>query len=542
MDVIPLVIAGVTVAIIATLFADFNRRKKGLRESPRYLALVNPQVRVLAMSAVVNEANQLWAKGDQAEAIRRLEAWRDTEPDVPDGDVRLIGYHLLGLYLAATNRLPDAVPLLVQSLTYYESPNVLVPSVATTQVAIAHDEIARYHTIVGNIEAKQEHYLRAAEAWHAGDKRAYAARAYGHYHSNRGENLVAAERYAEAFAHAPADADPAFRWQMLLQQAMCLFSVGHYSASLAVMRRVVADYTPDAIGSVGCQAAAFVFARNDYFDEARGWLTAAEARNEAVQDIAHTVNTWGLVLLYEGKYADSLARCDDYRASTAAKNEPVSAQVLMSYGNALSVVGRFGDAIAAHELAIQNAPVTDTAAQLSNIACHHLALAIAHGEQGEYERGLAHLRDAGRNEQIACSLAHYFPAICLHLETRAGTVSPDAARTDAHRQLDALRNAASAFPTPTDARRFYADTVAELARTLLIAGFPGDALTALAWLTEDGATASPGALPQWLYWRGRCHEAMDDAVAARHDYEAVVELAEPGTRHATDAAERLARR
>ena len=216
-----IVIGSVFVALTVT-FADMSHRlRKAAANDPLSGMMKDRLRRSTALVATINKAVSLNKEGKLDQAIQIMEQWHATEPDLPDGDAFLNGYGFLGILYAARNQMDEAAPLLMRSLTFSENnPDHSIHM--TTSAAQAHEHLARHYMIKGDFTAKQTHYRRAAERRSEAGERGRAARNWGQWYQNNGEYLVAAERFAEALAHPPADAEADYRQRLLVERLLIL--------------------------------------------------------------------------------------------------------------------------------------------------------------------------------------------------------------------------------------------------------------------------------------------------------------------------------
>jgi tetratricopeptide (TPR) repeat protein len=471
-------------------------------------------------------------------AIAVLEDWYATEQDLPNGDVLLVGYNLLGIYYAAVNRLDEAAPLLEKSLTYYESPENALPTAASS-AANAHDELARYATVQGDFAGKQRHYRRAAALWSEAGQIGYAARSLGNWHQNNGEPLLAADRFCEALDHPPATPDPGYRPTLLVQRMLSLWQASWYSSALAVAREIVSENCLESVGAPGYRMTALAFARLEHFAEGEGILEQADLLyDRSLAEKAHTTGIWCLTRLYQGRFREIIAICEEHRRQCDDANEPMSAQVLMHYAMGLSSMGRFEDADQAYRFAIEQAPITEKMSEATTVALLRCGLASICLERRDYADALSLLQAAEPESVVIPLLRFHVPAARLHARAIGGQLTPDTIRREALEQLRILSEKMDTFPNPTDAKRYYSEVLFHLVRVQLIAGDHLGASRVLDRFTS-GDALSPGMTAIWHYWRGRCHEAEGESEQAKTNYETAIAAGEPGSRYVTESEERL---
>ncbi|MBC8134703.1 MAG: tetratricopeptide repeat protein [Fibrella sp.] len=535
MEFLPVIIL---LGVLGMVLIDFHvRRTKAFAQNPGHAEAKNRLARVKSAKVAITDAVARYNRGEKEKAIRILEAWYASEPDIPDRDHLLIGYNLLGIYYAAANRLEEAAPLLTRALTFYELPDNSLPSAANS-AGDAHYQLARYCLTRGDVQAKQDHYRRAAEWYNQAGQRGYAARAYADWHQGNGDHLLAAERFDEALNYPPDNADAGYRPILLVKHALSLWQAGHFSASLAAARQIVSENAMETVGSSGYRVCALAWGRLGLFAEAEGFLIEAGKRDVTIADRGQTLGTRCVILHHQGRLREIVARCEAHRNDAVTAAELFGAQVLTHYANALSATGRFDESERAYRLAIEQAPITDKMTESTTLALLRCGLANVQLERGDYEDAVSLLRDAEEEAKRVHILRFYIPALRLLAETVGESITSDVTKTRAAGHLTPIAQAMNAFPNPTDAKRYYADVLSYLARALLAAGDSGGALQILEQFST-GDALTPGMLPHWHYWRGRCHEANNEPGAARQEYLAAVESGDPESRYVAGSRERL---
>ncbi len=537
MDPYLIIVFGSVFVALTVTFANMSRRRReALADSTRLGEAEDRSRRMKALQSCTQKAAMLRKEGDPDAAIRTMEEWWATEPDVSDGDSLLVGYDVLGIYYATRNRMDEAAPLLIRALTYLE--NTSDPSVQMmSRIANAHDQLARYYTIKGDPAFAQTYCRRAAERWGEAGDRGRAARSWGIWHANNGEHLVAAERFAEALAHPPANAEAEYRLRLLVQRLITLREAGHSSPSLAVAREVATENAADVVGVVAYQLIAMAFGRVGLFEEADKQLLEAASRDKSPAEEAAIICTRGLILLWQGRLSEILSLCEVHIATAA----PVSPRVLSHYASALAETGRFESSAVAYQQAIVQTPVTEPMDKELMIAIKRCGLAMVRIELRQFADAEALLRQAEEGHPSPRLRRFAVPSIRLLIASLTRVVAPQNVISDVGELLNAVEAEMITFPNQTDALWYFDDDLFHLARALFYVG-DVDGCRRLLQRFDVANGLSPVMMPMWHYWRGRCHEETGYWDAAITEYGAAVRVAvDPLARHAVAAGERLSR-
>ncbi len=405
----------------------------------------------------------------------------------------------------------------------------------SSSAAIVHEQRARHHTIKGDSNAKQTHYRRAAERWEEAGQRGRAARNWATWYMNKGEFLVAADRFAEALAHHPADAEPDYRPRLLVQQMLALGQAGRYSTSLTVAQEVVAENAAGVVGAVAFRMVAMSFGRVGLFAEAEKQLQEAAGRDKTPAEEAATLGVRCLILQFRGHVGEILSLCQAHIASA----NHISSQIFSYYGIALSGTGRHDEAVVAFERAIVQAPITEPMTSEIMIAIHCCSLARARIDSQQYAIAEDLLVEVTGKHLPPLLHRFHIPSLRLLNASLAGAVHPETVVSQAETFLTVLDEEMVTFSNPTDALRRYSDTLFYVARALFAACDVEGCQHLLQRFAGTDAL-SPGMTPTWHFWRGRCEEAEGNLDAAIAEYEAATHTApDSSLRYVVEAEERL---
>lgn len=350
------------------------------------------------------------------------------------------GAWFFALLAPSSSFVPVATQTLAEHRMYLPLAGVVVPLALLAWARFGRPALATAALLVvvlGGLTLARNHDYRTAVAlWRdTVDKLPGSARA----HNNLGYCLLQAGRAAEALPH--------------FERALQLHPAGrgtHFNLACALQ---LLDRLPEALAEFELAVQAEPDAANFHFKYAEALADAGrldDARRHADRALqlapgsAAAHNALGIVLARSGDHRRAL---DEF--ALARRLDPGQPDAQTNYGNALRLLGRTGDAIAAYERSLAASPTFDAASNLGRalldagrtddaIARFEAALKLAPDRPDAHANlGLA-LARAGRSAE---ALPHFLAALNLR---------PDDAPTwsnlgNTYYQLDRLKDAIACY-------------------------------------------------------------------------------------------------